>query len=340
MKKLNLLFVFCICALSLGGSFVNNDSAHIVLEANTKRILKGENIDKKLLVASTAKILTAITVIENYDLDEKLCVNKADTISIGSKVYLKENELITRRDLLYALILRSANDAASVLSNNDDQSFIRLMNETAKKIGMHNSTFENSSGLDEREYNLSTAYDMALLGAYASQNETFTSIASSHIYKCKTDISSYVFINKHKLVKENDDFIWGKTGFTKKSSRILLSNYKKDNMDLIIVTINDSDDWNNHKKLASNLEEYSFVTLYKKGVYDTKLDIEYYLFIEEDIVIPVLENEFEDISICFILKNNSAQLKVYYFDVLIMKKSIEVYYKNTFDPDLLLNVIL
>jgi D-alanyl-D-alanine carboxypeptidase len=309
------------------------------MEANTNRILKGENLDKQMLIASTTKILTAITVIENYDLDEKLCVNKIDTLSIGSKVYLKENEYISRRDLLYALMLRSANDAASVLSENNSNEFIRLMNETAKKIGMYNSVFENASGLDESDYNLSTAYDMALLGAYASKNEVFVKVSSSHTYKCMTEESNYVFTNKHKLVKNDENFVWGKTGFTKKSSRVLVSNYIKDKMNLIVVTINDSDDWNHHKKFVDNLDEYEFMMIYKKGVYDTKLDIEYYLYLDQDLIIPIKKEEYDDIKISFILRNDKAIFLVHYKDILIVKRDVKVYYKNTFDPDLMVEML-
>ena len=124
LKKIHFLIILISCLLSIGGVYVNKDTSYIVMEANTNRILKGENIDKQMLIASTTKILTAITVIENYDLDEKLCVAKIDTLAIGSKVYLKENEYISRRDLLYALMLRSANDAASILSQNNSMEFI------------------------------------------------------------------------------------------------------------------------------------------------------------------------------------------------------------------------
>ena len=123
-----LTFLFC-------SSFKisNNDSSYIVIEKTTGRILEGHNIDKQMLVASTAKILTAITTIENYDLDETITIEKIDTLIEGSKVYFRENELVKRKDLLYALMLRSANDAASALSNNDSDEFILNMNNTAKK---------------------------------------------------------------------------------------------------------------------------------------------------------------------------------------------------------------
>ena len=337
MKKIFvILFLPLFLVFATSATFVNNDSSYIVMEKSSGRILEGSNINKQLLVASTAKILTAITAIENYNLNEIVKVNQKDVLEVGSKVYLKENEQLKRIDLLYALMLRSANDAASALSFNNSEVFIRQMNELAKKIGMKNSVFENASGLDEREYNLSTAYDMALLSAYASKNETFKAIASAHSYSCKTNMSNYSWVNKHRLVKNDEAFVWGKTGFTKKSRRILVSNYQLDNKDLIIVTINDSNDWNHHRNLANNTASYSFVNVFKKGVYNTKLDVTYYLYIREDITIPIKKNEKEDVDLVFKLYHDYAVLEVYLNGSLIMKKNIEVYDKETFDLDLII----
>ncbi len=213
LKKIILiLFILILSIFNCSFTFSNTDSSYVVIEKTTHRILEGDNYDNQSLVASTAKILTAITVIENYDLNEEIKVNNADTLVEGSKVYLKENDYIKRIDLLYALMLRSANDAASVLSNNNSEVFINQMNNLAKKIGMNNSVFTNASGLDEREYNISTAYDMAILSAYCANNDTFVEISSAHSYKCITRDYNYSWSNKHRLVKTNDSFIWGKTG--------------------------------------------------------------------------------------------------------------------------------
>lgn len=320
------------------GIVVNKESSYIVIEKSSKRILEGENVHEQMLVASTAKILTAITAIENYDLDEEIIVTSKDTNEVGSKVYLKETEKIKRIDLIYALMLRSANDAASALSFNNSSEFIQLMNETAKKIGMTNSVFENASGLDEKEYNLSTAYDMAILSAYAANNEIFKEIAATHTYTCNTDRGKYTWVNKHKLVKNDDYFLWGKTGYTKKSRRILVSNYVKDDMDVIVVTINKSDDWNYHKSLVNSLDKYNFISIFKKGIYDTKMDVSYYLSVKEDIVLPLKYNEYDDISLKFKLYSNRAILNVYLVKELICSYEIIVYDKNTIDLDLLMEI--
>ncbi|MDE5714927.1 MAG: serine hydrolase [Anaeroplasmataceae bacterium] len=338
MKKIYIvLLLFCFSFLPVA-AITNTESSHIVMEATTNRVLTGTNLNKQFLVASTAKILTAITAIENYNLTEEIIITKADTLEVGSKVYLKENEKITRRDLLYALMLRSANDAASALSSNNSTQFIRLMNTTAKKIGMKNSVFVNASGLDEKEYNLSTAYDMALLASYAAKNDVFVQIASAHQYSCKTKESNYSWANKHKLVTSDESFVFGKTGYTKKSKRILVSNYQKENKNLIIVTINDGNDWNHHRALASENDNYSFITIFKKGIYNTKQDVPYYLHVKEDIVIPVKKKEKEEVNIIFKLYKTYAKLEVFLNQKMVLEKCIDVYDKKTLDMDLVIDI--
>lgn len=329
-----LLFTFTVPTLAI----TNVDSSYVVMETSSKRILEGNNLHKQYLVASTAKILTAITAIEHYSLSEEVKVTKEDTLEPGSKVYLKENEVLTRKDLLYALMLRSANDAASALSGHNSKEFIKLMNDTAKKIGMMNSVFTNASGLDEREYNLSTAYDMALLSAYAAKNEDFVAISAAHQYNCSTKDSKYYWLNKHKLVARDESFLWGKTGFTKKSRRILVSNYQKDNKNLIIVTINDGNDWNHHQNFAKDNQKYDFITIFKRGVYDTKQSVSYYIHIPNDIVLPIKKNEEENIQMFFKLYKTYAILEVYLNNQLVIQQRIEVYDKESFDIDRVIDI--
>ena len=334
MKKAILFLLLNLFLFSNLSFMVNNDNSYIVIEKNTNRVLKEHNSNKQMLIASTAKILTAITTIENYNIDEEVIIKKQDSLCIGSSVYLSEGEKIKRKDLLYALMLRSANDAASALSNNNSFEFMYLMNEKAKKIGMYNSVFENASGLDEKEYNISTAYDLAILASYVSKNDTFVNISSAHTYSCQSDKRNYTFINKHRLVKNDDSFIWGKTGFTKKSKRVLVSNYKKDNMNLIIVTINDSNDWNHHKELIKDLDDYEFKTIFNKGVYDISIDCTYYLYIKESLIIPIKDNE--EMKLKFILYKDKAILNILIDNKVIATFNIEVYDKDNINPEILI----
>lgn len=323
-KILFLLFVPIIIIFNFGGTFKNTKSSYICIEKNSKRILKGENYNEQMLIASTVKILTAITTIENYSLDEEIIITKDDVNQIGSKVYFLENEKVKRIDLLYALMLRSANDAASALSKNNSSEFMYLMNETAKKIGMNSSVFENASGLDEREYNLSTAYDMALLTAYVTNNDIYNMIASSHSYKCNSNIREYNWINKHKLVRNEEEYNSGKTGYTKKSGRILVSSYVKEYMEIIIVSINVGNDWNFHKELVDSLEEYKFVCIYPRKIEEVYIDKKYYILIYNNVIIPIKDNEYDRISVNFILYENNAVMNIYLDNNLISKYSFIV----------------
>lgn len=339
MKK-NILFIPLLILLLTSFTKVNNSSSYIVMESTTKTILKSNNKDEQMLIASTAKILTAMTVIENYDLDEKIYIKEEYTKAIGSSVYLRCGNYFSRRELLHALMLRSANDAACALSDNDSDSFIIKMNELAKKIGMKNSFFTNASGLDEKEYNMSTAYDLALLAAYASNNQIFVEISSKRNYRVTTDNNCYVWLNKHKLVNNNDDFIWGKTGYTKKAHRILVSNYRHDNMDIIVVTINNNNDWNFHKEAVNSLDNYSFVTIYNKGIHEIILDKEYYLLVDNSITIPVLNDEIDSLKLSLCIFENKAILCIHFGDIIIYQKNVMVFDKNNIDIDHLIELYM
>lgn len=302
MKHYKLAAVFILAFFSCSfTTFKNTSSSYIVMEKTTNTVLKGKNEHDKSLVASTAKILTALVVIENYDLDEYVSITTENQNAIGSKIYLDALDKIKRIDLLYGLLLQSGNDCASALSNNDSEIFIFQMNELCKRIGMHDSTFVNSSGLDETSYNLSTAYDMALLMCYASKNSKFIEINSSIRYSFKSAKNkNYSFANKHKLILRKNGFVGGKTGYTVKAKRILVSYYKKENTELVIVTINDSNDWNTHTNYAKLCSEYDFVTILKKGEYEWMVGkTMYHYLINENVTLPLITKDDLLVIYCF-----------------------------------------
>ena len=158
-------------------------------------------------------------------------------------------------------------------------------------------------------------------------------------YSCKTNLSSYSWSNKHKLVIGDDDFIWGKTGYTKKSKRILVSNYLNDNMNVIIVTINKSDDWNFHRNIIKQLSQYDFVVVLKKGIYDPTLEVDYYLLVNDDIVIPLKKNQYEKVKIKVRLLKQNAVIEIYLDDKLIYTNDIKTLDKTNLDLDMILDVL-
>lgn len=229
----------------------------IVMNIDTREIYYQKEINKIMLPASLTKVLTTITALEYMDLKKYYLIKKEYLLIDGSKVYLEENDLVLGLDLLYGIMLRSGNDAANVIAHcygikyND---FITKMNELAKKIGLTSSSINNPTGLDELDANYTTAYDLALLMSYAMQNKTFCEIVNTKKYYFSTLNNRYLLINKHKLIHENTYFIGGKTGYTKKAKRTLISCFEKYQTRIVVVTLNASNDWQLHQSLS----EYVF----------------------------------------------------------------------------------
>ena len=181
---------------------------------------------------------------------------------------------------------------ATYISGSEEE-FVKLMNKKAKGIGMTNTIFNNSSGLDENGGNYSTAYDMALLTKYAMQNETYRTIVKTKTYTVKTNYKSYSWTNKNKLLKY-DYISGGKTGYTEKAKRTLVTTASIDNMDLIVVTLKDSDDWNTHIDLYEYAKNnYTSYKVLNKSKFKIEKD-NYFkgtLYIKNDVYIPFKKNE-------------------------------------------------
>ncbi|MRG86452.1 D-alanyl-D-alanine carboxypeptidase [Salinibacillus xinjiangensis] len=222
----------------------------VLMEQESGRMLFGKNPHQKKSIASITKIMTAIVAIENGNLDEKVTVSEKAVRTEGSSIYLKPDDKVKLIDLIYGLMLRSGNDAAVAIAEHvggSIEGFAHLMNEKARWIGMNNSHFANPHGL-EQDGHYSTAYDMALLTKYAMNNEQFAKISGTKKYKAETE--KYPWHNKNKMLTRYYKYCTGgKTGFTRKAGRTLVSTAKKEDMNLIVVTLNASDDWNDHTSL-------------------------------------------------------------------------------------------
>lgn len=243
----------------------------ILMEADSRRILYGKNIDEVHLTASIAKIMTAIVAIENGDLN-KLCLVDEETVKqVGSSIYLQVGEKITLIDLLYGLMLRSGNDAAYLIAKSVGgtiDEFVKMMNDKAKTLKMTSSVFNNPSGLDEDTCNYSTAKDMANLMAYALKDNTFQKVTGAKTHKCTTDKNTYVFSNKHRLVQQGKAN-GGKTGYTKLAKRTLVTSFKKGDMNLIVVTFNCGNDFILHQELANfGFDNFEMVKVFNQGILD------------------------------------------------------------------------
>lgn len=314
MKKICLFILFC---LFIGSTTVKaidvSAKSAILVEQGSGRILYSKNIHSVQSVASISKIMTALLAVESGKLNEMVTIGDEIKDAYGSAIYIKQGEKMTLEDLTYGLMLRSGNDAAiaiaTYISGNTD-AFVEKMNEKAKQLGMKNTTFHNPHGLDEGNMkgNFSTAYDMALLTRAANQNKIYRKIVRSKIYKTSTNKNHYVWNNKNKLLKTYKYTTGGKTGFTKKARRTLVSSAKKDGLSLVTVTLNDGNDFEDHK----NLFEYGFSTyknykILQKGVfniYDDKYYKDYNLYVKNDLFYPMIESEKNHVVLKIELEKN------------------------------------
>ena len=223
-------------------SFNSSAKSAIVIDAGSKRILYEKNINEKLPMASTTKIVTAITAIENCDdLDKVITIDERAVGVFGSSIYLKPNEKLSIRELLYGLMLRSGNDASIAIAYavaGSVEKFCEMMNSLAKKVGANNSHFVNPHGLDS-EGHYTTAYDLSLITAYALQNNDFAEIVKTKSVRiCEGKENIRYLVNKNKLLFRLDGCIGVKTGFTDNAGRCLVSACERDGLKLVCVVLN------------------------------------------------------------------------------------------------------
>ncbi len=245
------LFLTILCTMSgivlgtMQSKTVNAERGYheIVIEQSTGRVLYENGAHKKMPMASTTKIATCITAIENYhgDIDGRVRVPDCAVGTEGSSLYLKRGETLLFSDLLYGLMLRSGNDCAvsiAVLTAGNVENFAKLMNQTAKKAGANQTNFVNPHGLhDDNHY--TTASDLAKITAYAMNNELFKKIVSTKRYVLhrSSDECGQVILNKNKLLSSFEGANGVKTGYTKKAGRCLVSSATRDDMTVIAVTL-------------------------------------------------------------------------------------------------------
>lgn len=238
----------------------------VVMIAATGEVVYSKNEYAQRGIASTTKIMTCITALENADLTETT-VAKAEDVNIeGTSIGLKAGDKVDLLTLIKGMLLESGNDAANVTASlvaGGKEAFAQLMNHKASQLGMTRTSFKNPSGLTE-EGHYSCAYDMALLGSYAVKNSLFRSICS--MKRCEVffgePLVASTFYNHNKLIGTYDGAFGIKTGFTKASGRCLVSAVERDGVVLVAVTLNAYDDWNDHKKLY----DYSFPLLKLKTI--------------------------------------------------------------------------
>ncbi len=219
----------------------------VLIDQLSGKVLYEKNAHEKQSIASITKVMTAIIAIESGQIDETATTSRKAVYTEGSSIYLEQGEKMKVEDLVYGLMLRSGNDSAVAISEHvggSVEGFVYLMNEKARWLGMTNTHFANPHGLESDDH-YSTAYDMALLMRYAMDNKQFRKISGTTLHQAES--RSYAWRNKNKLLTQYYDYcIAGKTGFTRKAGRTLLTAAEKGNSGLIAVTLNAPDDWQDH----------------------------------------------------------------------------------------------
>lgn len=279
MIKKSRLIIFTTVALLCFSFlyFVTGSSAisyadgvsEIAMELDHSTLLYGKNIDRKLPMASTTKIMTALLICEDCDLDEVITAPDKAVGVEGSSIYLKQGEEISIKDLLYGLMLVSGNDAACALAihhSGSVEEFVNRMNERAREFGLKNTNFVNPNGLPNDNH-YTTAYDLCKIACEALKNQTFAQIVSTKHYKGEYRC----FTNKNKLLTTLEGANGVKTGYTEKAGRCLVSSAKRDNMQVVCVVLNCYDMFERSANIINDcFKNYCIETICKDRIFNYK----------------------------------------------------------------------
>ncbi len=299
-----MIFIFSASTAVKAENLSLSGASYVVIDEISGRILYEKNAYRKMPMASTTKIMTALVALE-YGHPSKLVDIDLESVGIeGSSIYLREGESITLEDLLYGLMLRSGNDAAVAIAKHvggDLNNFVKTMNLKAKEIGALNTHFTNPNGLHNEEH-YSTAYDLALITREAFKYDLFEKIVGSRSYKSMR-IENNFYYNKNKTIFEYEGGDGVKTGYTTSSGRCLVSSANRNNMRLIAVVLNGYDWFNdNYKLLDYGFENFKPYILHDKLQYMKSIKIEngkkdkLDIVTEKELLYPLREDEVKKVS--------------------------------------------
>ncbi len=240
--------IFTLSVSSAADQPSTSAQAAALYEPSRGVFLYEKNADKRLPMASTTKIMTALVALESCDLSTVVKISDKSVGIEGSSLYLKEGESLTMSDLLYGLLLRSANDAASAIAiavAGSEEAFVERMNRKAEEIGLTDTHFDNPHGLDG-DTHYTTAAELSRIAAYAMDMPAFCTMVKTVKHRIGSGESARLVVNHNKLLRLYEGSVGIKTGFTKKSGRCLVSAAIRDGVTLIAVTIHAPDDWKDH----------------------------------------------------------------------------------------------
>ncbi len=364
LKKNNifiLLIIFVFMNISIANAADIEAKASVLMDVETGRVLYSHNSSQKLPMASTTKIMTVILAIESGRLDEIVKISRNASIQEGSSVYLKEGEKIKLEDLLYAIMLRSGNDASVAVAEHlcgSVEKFAELMNDKARSIGANNTNFTNPHGLpDDNHY--TTAYDLGLIACYALRNEKFAEIVST---KKKTipgpegENRNRVLTNKNKMLWQFDGGDGVKTGYTKKAGRCLVASATRNDWKLVSVVLNCGDMWNassrllefgfnNYKKVQAinKNEPFKEISVIKGKKEKTKIYPKENLYApirvagDKNEEITIKEKSYDKVKAPIIENSKAGELEIYIGDFFVGKTDL-IYKENIESTSILYHI--
>ena len=315
-----------------------NSRAAIVYDRNSGSVLYGKNENEVRKMASTTKIMTAIVVIENANLDDIVTVSSKAAGTGGSRLGLHTNDKISVRNLLYGLMLCSGNDAAVALAEHVSgklTDFASLMNKKCTELNLTSTHFVTPHGLDNDEH-FTTAFELAIITNYALQNDVFKNIVGTKTCTIMINNYSKKLSNTNELLGNLNGVYGVKTGFTNGANRCLVTAIKRNNMDLICIVLG-ADTKKDRTKDSIALIEYCFKNFEPINIKEK------------------IQTEFENWKLCnissfFVEKGISNNLDIVLDDLPfnflpinsnhINSVSIYIYCNDKFEAPLLANSII
>lgn len=302
LKKIFVFSILLFLTFNFGTYVFANEpdisaKAAILIDADTGAVLFEKNIHQEMFPASTTKILTGIIAIENGDLEQRVVIDKETPYEIdGSHIALEPGEVLTMRDLIYATLIESANDAATVISkqiSGSTEEFTKLMNSKAKEIGAKNSNFVNANGLHDDNHT-TTAYDLAMIARYAMKNDFFRNIVSCYNYTIeptnkKTEArylksanrllysNEKINVNGKNVTIKYEGVNGIKTGYTVAAQQCLVASAERDGQNLISVVLKSNGTnvyIDTHKLLNYGFDNFSNVKIAFKNEFINNIDVE------------------------------------------------------------------
>ena len=284
MKKIFIIIaVFCTFITNVYASnddkIIKNAKSGILMDASSGTILYEKNKDNKVAVASMTKMMAQIIILENIESgnlkwDEMVTASSNAAGMGGSQIYLETGEKMTVRELMKGITMASANDATVAMAERiagTEENFVKIMNQKAKELGLRNTNFVNSTGLDENNH-YSSAYDMGLIAKELLSHEQILEFSSQYEdYLRANTQNKFWLVNTNKLIRFYEGADGLKTGFTDNAGYCMAVTAKRDNMRLIAIVLGEKTGKERNEE-TTELLDYGF-NLYKVDLIKSKDDV-------------------------------------------------------------------